>query len=71
MRRLVVDLRSRRPAWRIPDRSIAAIRETAGPGWEVVDVAAPADSDGDGGPGAPEAVVAAAGAEVYFRNNFV
>ncbi len=66
MRRLVVDLRSRRPAWRIPDRSIAAIRETAGPGWEVVDVAAPADSDGDGGPGAPEAVVAAAGAEVYF-----
>jgi len=66
MRRLVIDLRSRRPAWRIPDRSIAAIRETAGPGWEVADVAAPADSDGDGGAGAPEAVAAAAGAEVYL-----
>jgi phosphoglycerate dehydrogenase-like enzyme len=66
MRRLVVDLRSPRAAWRIPDWSVAAIRETAGPGWDVVDVAAPADSDGDGGDGTPEAVGAASGAEVYL-----
>ncbi len=66
MRRLVVDLRSPRAAWRIPDWTVAAIRETAGPGWDVVDVAAPADSDGDGGGGSSEAVSAAAGAEVYL-----
>jgi phosphoglycerate dehydrogenase-like enzyme len=65
-RRLVIDLRSARPAWRIPDRSVAAIREAAGPGWDVVDVPGPADSDGDGGAGSAELVSAAAGAEVYL-----
>jgi phosphoglycerate dehydrogenase-like enzyme len=65
-RRLVIDLRAQRPAWRIPDRSVAAIREAAGPGWEVIDVPGPADSDGDGGMGTADSVGAAAGAEVYL-----
>jgi phosphoglycerate dehydrogenase-like enzyme len=65
-RRLVIDLRSPRAAWRIPDWGVAAIRETAGPGWDVVDVAGPTDSDGDGGVGTPASVAAAAGAEVYL-----
>ena len=47
-RRLVIDLRSPRPVWRIPDWSVAAIREAAGAAWDVIDVPGPADSDGDG-----------------------
>ncbi len=65
-RRLVIDLRSPRPAWRIPDWSVAAIREAAGAAWDVVDVPGPADSDGDGGTGSPASVAAATGAEVYL-----
>ena len=65
-RRLVVDLQSPRPAWRIPDTSIHAIRDAAGQGWDVIPVTATASSDGDGGSGTPEAVAAARGAEVYL-----
>ena len=65
-RRLVIDLRSPRPAWRIPDWSVAAIRAAAGPAWDVIDVPGPADSDGDGGMGTDASVAAAAGAEVYL-----
>ena len=65
-RRLVVDLASPRAAWRIPSASVAAIRSALGSDWEVVEVAAPAASDGDGGSGTPEAAAAARGAEIYL-----
>ncbi len=64
-RRLVVDLASPRAAWRIPAASVRAVREALGNGWEVVEVQAPAASDGDGGAGTPEAVAAASRAEIY------
>ena len=63
-RRLVVDLTSTRAVWRIPraavDQIVAAL-----PRWDVVDVAWPSSSDGDGGQGSPDAIAAAVGAEVY------
>jgi phosphoglycerate dehydrogenase-like enzyme len=65
VRRLVIDLRSPRAAWRIPPESVAAIRQALGPGWEIVEVDAPAASDGDGGSGTAEARAAARGAEIY------
>lgn len=65
MRRLVIDLESPRAAWRIPAASVAAIAQALGPGWEVVPVAAPAASDGDGGSGTAEASAATRGAEIY------
>jgi len=64
-RRLVVDLASPRAAWRIPPATVQTIRAALGSGWEVVQVQAPAASDGDGGSGNPEAVAAVRGAEVY------
>jgi len=65
-RRLVVDLQSPRAAWRVPPQSVTTIRDALGPGWEVVNVAAPAASDGDGGSGSEESVRAARGAEIYL-----
>jgi phosphoglycerate dehydrogenase-like enzyme len=65
-RRLVVDLTSPWAVWRIPPDSVRAIGAALGPGWEVVPVAAPAASDGDGGAGTPEAAAAARGAEIYL-----
>jgi phosphoglycerate dehydrogenase-like enzyme len=65
-RRLVVDLASPRATWRIPPTAVEAIRRALGAGWEVVEVQAPAASDGDGGSGTPEAVAAARGAEIYL-----
>jgi phosphoglycerate dehydrogenase-like enzyme len=65
-RRLVVDLASPRAAWRIPPTAVEAIRRAVGAGWEVVEVRAPAASDGDGGSGTPEAAAAARGAEIYL-----
>jgi len=64
-RRIVVDLASPRAAWRIPLAAVETIRAALGSGWEVIDVPAPATSDGDGGSGTPEAVAAARGAEIY------
>ena len=66
IRRLVVDLASPRAAWRIPPAAVQAIRGALGSGWEVVEVQAPAASDGDGGAGTPDAMAAARGAEVYL-----
>lgn len=66
IRRLVVDLASSRPVWRIPDASVAAVRTALGGGWEVVHVRVPAVSDSDGGSGSAEAIAAARGAEVYL-----
>ncbi|HYL20560.1 MAG TPA: D-2-hydroxyacid dehydrogenase [Gemmatimonadales bacterium] len=65
-RRLVVDLASPRAAWRIPPPAVQRIRDALGVGWEVVEVEAPAASDGDGGSGTPEAAAAARGAEIYL-----
>src|SRR3989449_2860090 len=65
-RRLVVDLASPRAAWRVPGTAVTAIREALGRGWEVVEVAAPAASDGGRGSGTPEAAAAARGAEIYL-----
>jgi len=65
-RRLVVDLASPRAAWRVPGTAVAAIRAALGRGWGVVEVAAPAASDNDGGSGTPEAAAATRGAEIYL-----
>src|SRR5438034_80469 len=65
-RRLVVDLASPRAAWRVQPSVVQAIRDALGEGWEVVEVHAPAASDGDGGSGTPEANAAARGAEIYL-----
>lgn len=64
-RRLVVDLAAVRPVWRIPSAQVAAIAALL-PGWDVIPVDAPANSDGDGGGGSPAAVAAATGAEIYL-----
>jgi len=68
VRRLVVDLASPRAAWRIPKPSVAAIRNAVGTDWDVIEIKAPAVSDGDGayGSGSPESIAAARGAEVYL-----
>ncbi len=65
-RRLVVDLGSRRPVWRPPERFFGALAGAAGTAWRVEVVRAPSDSDGDGTAGSPEAVAVAAGAEAYI-----
>jgi len=65
-RRLVVDLQSPRAAWRVPPQAVTTIRDALGQGWEVVNVAAPAASDGDGGSGSDESVRAARGVEIYL-----
>lgn len=65
IRRLVVDLAAARAVWRIPPHCVEQIR-AALPGWDVVPVDAPANSDGDGGGGSPATIAAAQGAEVYL-----
>jgi phosphoglycerate dehydrogenase-like enzyme len=52
--------------WRITDPSVAAIRNALGNGWEVVEVQAPAASDGDGGSGSAESIAATRGAEIFL-----
>ncbi len=64
--RLVVDLAATRPIWRAPASFVAGLRAGAPRGWEVVEVAAAVNSDGDGSSGSPEAVAAAAGAAAYI-----
>lgn len=65
-RRLVLDLRAKRPVWRVTPDVVAAVRSAAGKDWDVVEIAEPISSDGDGGGGSPEAVAAVRGAEVYL-----
>jgi len=65
-RRLVIDLASPRGVWRIPNARVVEIRNALGAGWDVIEVKAPAVSDGDGGSGSPEAIAAARGAEIYL-----
>ena len=66
MKRAVLDLASPRAAWRPPPDTVTSVREAFGAAWDVVTVAAPAPSDGDGAAGSSEAVAAAHGAEVYI-----
>lgn len=65
-RRLVLDLRAQRPVWRVTPEVVTAVRAAVGPDWDVMEIAAPVSSDGDGGSGSPDAVRAARGAEVYL-----
>jgi phosphoglycerate dehydrogenase-like enzyme len=65
-RRLVVDLASVGAAWRAPPATIQAIRDALGVGWEVVEVVAPAATEGDGALGSADAIAAVRGAEIYF-----
>ena len=62
-RRLVIDLASPHAAWRVPATAVSTIQAALGPGWELVEVAVPTASDS---PGAPEAVAAVCGAEIYL-----
>jgi len=62
-RRIVVDLASPHAAWRVPATAVSTIQAALGPGWEVVQVAAPTAPEG---PGTPEAVTAVCGAEIYL-----
>jgi phosphoglycerate dehydrogenase-like enzyme len=64
--RLVLDLRATRPVWRVTPQVVTQLRSALPAAWEVVEVQAPATSDGDGGSGSPEAVAAARGAEIYL-----
>ena len=65
-RRLVIDLADPRGRWGIPDWVIAEIRSTLPAEWEAVVVVAPANGQGDGGGGSPEALAVVRGAEVYL-----
>jgi phosphoglycerate dehydrogenase-like enzyme len=65
VRRAVLDLASPRPVWSVPDTTVETVRRAFGRGWEVVRVAVPTSSDGDGAAGNAEAVEAVRGAEVY------
>ncbi len=66
MRRAVIDLASSRPLWSAPADTLAEIRRAFGADWQVDEVRAVTSSDGDGGPGSPEACRLAADAEVYI-----
>lgn len=65
-RRLVLDLRAQRPVWRVTPEVVAAVRGALASDWEVVEIAAPINSDGDGSGGSAEAVAAARSAEIYL-----
>jgi phosphoglycerate dehydrogenase-like enzyme len=62
-RRIVVDLASPHAAWRVPATTVSTIQAALGPEWEVVEVAVPTASDGQG---TSEAVAAVRGAEIYL-----
>lgn len=67
MRRLVVDLRSRAQAFRLPDATADAIRAATPQGWETLVVEAETDSFGDGAQApSQESLDAIATAEVYL-----
>jgi phosphoglycerate dehydrogenase-like enzyme len=66
VRRAVVSLTSPRSIWSIPSECVSEIRQAFGDGWDVIQVASPVSSDGDGAGKSIEAEQAAKGAEVYF-----
>jgi phosphoglycerate dehydrogenase-like enzyme len=65
-RRIVVNLRERRPIWDAPPWALDEIRAAVPGDWECVVLDGPADSGGDGGEVSPEVLEAVRGAEVYL-----
>jgi phosphoglycerate dehydrogenase-like enzyme len=66
-RRLVVDLRSRSAAFRLPDGVAAQLAAMTPDGWETVIIASDTDSFGDGAQApSDEALRAVADAEAYL-----
>jgi len=66
IRRLVVNLRERRPIWDAPPWVLEEIRAALPGDWELVAVPGAADGEGDGGGVAAEVLDAVRGAEVYL-----
>lgn len=66
MQRLVVNLRDVRPIWAIPDWALEEIRAALPKDWQLVEVRASADGQGDGGAVSREVLDAVVGAEVYI-----
>ncbi|HET9985163.1 MAG TPA: D-2-hydroxyacid dehydrogenase [Longimicrobiales bacterium] len=65
-RRLVLNLRDRRPIWEMPASVVDAVTDAL-PGWEVVVPAVETDGTGDGMSAAPpELLETVRGAELYF-----
>ena len=65
-RRIVVNLRERRPIWDAPQWALDEIRAAVPGDWECIILLDPADSRGDGGGVAAEVLDAVRGAEVYL-----
>jgi phosphoglycerate dehydrogenase-like enzyme len=65
-RRMVVNLRERRPIWDLPEWALEEIRAAVPSDWEVVAIPEAADSRGDGGGIDPSVLEAVRGAEVYL-----
>jgi len=65
-RRIVVNLRERRPLWDAPPWVVEEIRAALPEEWECVSLSAAADGTGDGGGVAAEVLDAVRGAEVYL-----
>jgi phosphoglycerate dehydrogenase-like enzyme len=69
-RRLVMDLRERRPVWDIPDWAVAEIRAELPHGWEMIEIESAADGRGDGGAPSSEVLEAIEDAEIYMGYGF-
>ena len=70
-RTLLLDLAAKSRNWALPREGEARLRREAPPGWDVIAVATPTSSDGDGSDGgSDEALGLIAGAEVYFGFGF-
>jgi phosphoglycerate dehydrogenase-like enzyme len=65
-RRIVVNLRERRPLWDAPPWALEEIRAALPEGWACVSLATAADGTGDGGGVAAAVLDAVRGAEVYL-----
>lgn len=67
MRRMVLDMKDRRPIWSMPDWVAERLRAVLPPDWELVVVGSASDATGDGAHGvSAEALAAVADAEVYL-----
>lgn len=67
MRRLVVDLNSTAPTMALPAWGLDRLRAATPPGWELVAIASPTESSGDGTNAvSAETMAAIPGAEAYF-----
>ncbi|HEX6747688.1 MAG TPA: D-2-hydroxyacid dehydrogenase [Longimicrobium sp.] len=65
-RRIVFNLRERRPIWSAPEWALDEIRAALPDGWELVAIRGAADGTGDGGGVGAEVLDAVRGAEVYL-----